>query len=135
MPPGALVFHAPGVSASPDAAGEFLPLGTDIPVVLDELGRRGLLAVLVEAGPRLAAAFLGADVVDELWWFHAPILLGSDGVAAVGPLGVDALAAAPRFVPLHRVSVGADALTILARDDGSAGPAKATGLKARDGGV
>jgi diaminohydroxyphosphoribosylaminopyrimidine deaminase/5-amino-6-(5-phosphoribosylamino)uracil reductase len=43
--------------------------------------------VMLECGPRLAGAFLEADVVDEVVWFAAPLLLGSHGlaVAAGGP--------------------------------------------------
>ena len=39
--------------------------------------------VMLECGPRLAKAFLAADVVDRIVWFAAPILLGSFGLAVV----------------------------------------------------
>lgn len=39
--------------------------------------------VMLECGPRLAKAFLAADVVDRIVWFAAPILLGSSGLAVV----------------------------------------------------
>ncbi len=81
--------------------------------VLKELHRRGLLAVLVEAGPRLAAAFLQADVVDELWWFHAPLLVGNDGLSAVDFGQVDHIQQAPRFDVVTRAEVGNDGLTVL----------------------
>ena len=80
---------------------------------LGELHGRGLLAVLVEAGPRLAAAFLQAGVVDELWWFHAPVLVGDDGMSAVNvPSGED-VNASPRFDVVTRAEIGDDLLTIL----------------------
>lgn len=43
--------------------------------------------VLLECGSQLASAFLAADVVDEIVWFAAPILLGGRGtpVLEVGP--------------------------------------------------
>jgi diaminohydroxyphosphoribosylaminopyrimidine deaminase/5-amino-6-(5-phosphoribosylamino)uracil reductase len=115
-PPGALVFHDPGVRPEPRPGIEHVGQGTQLDVVLDELGRRGVLAVLVEAGPRLAAAALQAAVVDELWWFHAPIVLGEDGVPAVRELGVDEISDGPRFVPVHRVAIEDDTLTVLRRE-------------------
>jgi diaminohydroxyphosphoribosylaminopyrimidine deaminase / 5-amino-6-(5-phosphoribosylamino)uracil reductase len=42
-----------------------------------EFGRRGGHCLMVEGGPRLAAAFLGAGVVDRWVSFIAPIVLGA----------------------------------------------------------
>ena len=56
------------------------------------LAARGLTRVLVEGGGALAAALLRARLVDRLVWFQAPLLIGGDGLPAVGALGVDALA-------------------------------------------
>ncbi|MBM4280683.1 MAG: bifunctional diaminohydroxyphosphoribosylaminopyrimidine deaminase/5-amino-6-(5-phosphoribosylamino)uracil reductase RibD [Deltaproteobacteria bacterium] len=114
-PPGALVFCDSDVAPVSRAGAEHVTRGTALPTVLDELGRRDLLAVLVEAGPTLSAALLRDDLVDELWWFHAPLVLGGDGVPAVASLAVDALADARRFAVAHRVVCGDDALTILRR--------------------
>ncbi len=62
---------------------------------LARLAREGLTTLLVEGGGALAASFLEAGLVDELHWFASPKLLGGDGVAALGPLGVHRLAGAP----------------------------------------
>lgn len=76
----------------------------------ERLGAEGLGTVLVEGGGELAAALLGAGLVDELLWMTAPLLLGADGRPAVGALGVGALAMAPR-VSVRRVrKLGADLL-------------------------
>ena len=56
------------------------------------LAARGLTRVLVEGGGALAAALLRARLVDRLVWFQAPLLIGGDGLPAVGALGADALA-------------------------------------------
>ena len=64
---------------------------------LEELGRRGVTRVLVEGGAMLAASLLRARLVDRLIWFTAPLLIGGDGLAAVGSLGVDALDEAHRL--------------------------------------
>jgi diaminohydroxyphosphoribosylaminopyrimidine deaminase/5-amino-6-(5-phosphoribosylamino)uracil reductase len=87
--------------------------GLDVGAVVSALQGRGLTSVLVEAGPRLAAAFLAAGVVDELWWFQAPLVIGGDGVPAVAGLGVSALADARRWQPVHRATLDDDTLVIL----------------------
>lgn len=81
--------------------------------VLAVLHQRGLLAVVVEAGPQLATAFLQAGVVDELWWFHAPIYVGSDGLSAVSAGELDDINQAPRFEVVTRGEYGEDMLTVL----------------------
>src|SRR4051794_9210205 len=49
---------------------------------LKELSERDRMHVFLEGGPRLAAAFLRADLVDEVVAYVAPMLLG-DGLSAV----------------------------------------------------
>jgi diaminohydroxyphosphoribosylaminopyrimidine deaminase / 5-amino-6-(5-phosphoribosylamino)uracil reductase len=63
-----------------------------------ELAKRGLTRVLVEGGGQLAAELLRADIVDRLAWFHAPCIIGADGIPAAGAFDVTALAEAPSFV-------------------------------------
>lgn len=113
-PPGALVVHDVGVTPAPWPGVEHLAVaGLEPGAVLQALQRRGLTAVMVEAGPRLATALLRADVVDELWWFQAPMLIGNDGVPVCASLEVDGLADAPRFTPVHRTSCDADSLVVM----------------------
>ncbi len=52
----------------------------DLRVVLTELGRREILGVLLEAGPSLNGAALGAGLVDKLVLFYAPKFAGETGV-------------------------------------------------------
>ena len=46
--------------------------------VLDDLGRRGINDVLVEAGPALAGNLISNDLVDELVIYQAPHIMGSE---------------------------------------------------------
>ncbi len=78
----------------PAAAG-----GLDLGAALAAVGARGVTRVLVEGGARLAASLLRADLVDRVVWFHAPAVIGGDGVAAISALNVGHLADTPRFVP------------------------------------
>ena len=84
---------------------------TDLPALWQSLATDGMTSVLVEAGPSLFRALLEAKLVDEVWWFSAPKVVGGDGVSAVGPLGAvkmdRVLAIAPR-----RYLCAADILTI-----------------------
>ena len=59
---------------------------------LGKLGTAGLTRILVEGGATLATAFLAADLVDRLYWFRAPIVIGGDGFPGIAPLAIDRLA-------------------------------------------
>jgi diaminohydroxyphosphoribosylaminopyrimidine deaminase/5-amino-6-(5-phosphoribosylamino)uracil reductase len=63
---GAEVVRHPGVAAR------------DLKSVLEELARREQNEVLVEAGARLAGAFIEAGLVDEFLLYLAPHMLGHD---------------------------------------------------------
>lgn len=82
--------------------------GLDLVSALERLATEGLTTVLVEGGGRLAAGLLQAGLVDELHWFAAPVLLGGDGSAALGPLGIKRLAEAPALRDVRVTRVGKD---------------------------
>ena len=75
-----------------DSAPTLLTAERDPSLVLADLFDRGIRHALLEGGPTLAAAFLGAGLVDRVEWYIAPLLLG-DGPVALPPLrevlGVD----------------------------------------------
>ena len=62
---GAKVFHVRARRSRPD-----------LQAVLEELGRRDILSVMLEAGPLLNQAALEADVVEKVRLFYAPTLVG-----------------------------------------------------------
>lgn len=80
------------------AAATLLHSGRDLTTLLDDLLARDVQHVLVEGGPTLAAAFLDEDLVDEVLWFIAPMLLG-DGPIALPP------GASTRSVAVRQVRV------------------------------
>lgn len=80
----------------------------DLTEALTALGTRGITRLLVEAGGRLTAGLLRANLVDRLIWFRAPVLIGGDGQSAAGMLGVEELDKAPRFRRLEVSAVGDD---------------------------
>ena len=67
-------------------------------------------SVLVEPGPGLATALFRADLVDRLYAFVAPKLVGGDGKSVVGPLGVMEMAQAHAFAETRWDMAGSDAL-------------------------
>lgn len=58
------------------------PTGLDLSAVLEELWNLGIRAVLCEGGGRLAASLLSGDLVQRLYLFLSPVVLGSEGVPA-----------------------------------------------------
>lgn len=65
----------------------------DLHAVLDELAARGVRSVLVEGGPTIAAAFLGAGLVDDVVGYVRAAVLGAGrplldvaGVTTIGDL-------------------------------------------------
>jgi diaminohydroxyphosphoribosylaminopyrimidine deaminase/5-amino-6-(5-phosphoribosylamino)uracil reductase len=66
-----------------------LPAGEDgrvsLPALLDELGNRKVLSVLVEGGAEVHAAFITNGLVDKVYAYVAPRVVG--GRAAPGPVG------------------------------------------------
>ncbi len=94
------------IDLDPDPEGRI-----DLAAALTALGERGITRLLVEGGARLAAALLRLDLIDRLVWFHAPLLIGGDGVPAAAALGRAALADAPGFERVSTEAVGDDVLT------------------------
>ena len=94
---GVEVIELPPVDGSPDLA-----------CTVREFAGRGLTRVLVEGGGTLAASFLHADLVDRVAWFRAPSMIGGDGVPAAGPIGIERLGDAPRFVRTYLAGVESD---------------------------
>ncbi|HET9071909.1 MAG TPA: bifunctional diaminohydroxyphosphoribosylaminopyrimidine deaminase/5-amino-6-(5-phosphoribosylamino)uracil reductase RibD [Acidimicrobiales bacterium] len=85
--------------------------------LLDELGRRDVLQLLVEGGPRLAHAFHAAGLVDQYVVYVAPALLGGDdGLPLLAGPGAPTMAAVRRGRLAGVRVVGADVrIDVLAR--------------------
>lgn len=84
--------------------------GLDPAALTAALGAEGLTRVFCEGGGSLAAALLGAGLVDRMALFTGGLALGAEGRPALGPLGLTALAGAPRFTLTGMRQVGADML-------------------------
>ena len=115
--------QAPSALAPFLAAGvEILPVrargdGLDLAALLGALGQRGVTRVLAEGGAGIAAGLLRAGLVDRIAWFHAPGVIGGDGLPAVRPLPLKSLSAMPRFRRVGSRPVGTDWLTEFEREE------------------
>ena len=88
------------------AGAEIEPFDTrDLLIVLERLGARGTLSLLVEAGPGLHRAFAEADLIDRLQWVRTPKVLGA-GVPAAWHTGAGRL---PRGA-VREIALGEDIL-------------------------
>lgn len=83
--------------------------------MLAALGAAGITRVFCEGGGALAASLLAAGLVDELAVFSAGLALGAEGRPALGAMGIDALAEAPRFALVETRAVGGDVLHLWTR--------------------
>jgi diaminohydroxyphosphoribosylaminopyrimidine deaminase / 5-amino-6-(5-phosphoribosylamino)uracil reductase len=113
--PAALApFLEAGVEVLPVRAKEG---GLDLAALLGALAQRGVTRVLAEGGAGIAAGLLRAGLVDRVAWFHAPGVMGGDGLPAVRPLPLTTLSAMPRFRRVASRAVGEDWLTEFERED------------------
>src|SRR5436190_12217631 len=87
----------------------------DLAEMLKLLARRGITRVMVEGGPILAAAFLRADLVDEVALFRSPNVIGPEGIDALDGLPLSALTRSPRLKALSSEAIGADTVETLER--------------------
>ena len=87
----------------------------DLAALLDILGDSGgrdarpLQSIQIEAGPGLATALMRQDLVDRLFMFIAPKILGG-GMPSLAGLGVHKLQDAVTFAEHHWEQVGSDLL-------------------------
>ncbi len=99
-------------AAALEAAGATVLVTDGLPAALAALLVRGIDAMLVEGGGRLAGALLRAGLVDRVYQVQSPVWLGA-GRPAWGDLGAVAIAAAPRWHTVARRALGDDTLLVL----------------------
>ena len=129
----AVMFRQPGstliatTEAAPDArvialeqAGAevvVLPSGedrrVDLPALLNHLGSRGVVNLLVEGGGSVHGAFFDMGLVDKVYAFVAPLIVGGEtSLSPVEGLGVAVMANAWRLANTRTEQIGPDWLII-----------------------
>ncbi|WEK49148.1 MAG: bifunctional diaminohydroxyphosphoribosylaminopyrimidine deaminase/5-amino-6-(5-phosphoribosylamino)uracil reductase RibD [Candidatus Kaistia colombiensis] len=92
---------------------EVLPVGTgsggvDIEAAMRLLAERGVTRLLAEGGAKVAASLLGRGLLDEVVLFHAPVVVGPDGVRALAGGALSAIERSPRFRRVEEARLGED---------------------------
>ncbi len=83
----------------------------DLAALLDLLGRRGVLSVLVEGGGAIHGGLFEADLVDRVYAYLSPLVIGgAQAPTAVAGRGASRLAEAHRLRKVQVMSLGYDFL-------------------------
>ena len=82
----------------------------DLSHVLQSLANKGITRLMVEGGPRVAASFIKANLVDEAVLLRGPITIGMDGIDPLDGLSLDALTSSAHLRLSHTATIGADIL-------------------------
>lgn len=87
----------------------------DLEGILEKLAEAGITRLLVEGGPSVITSLISADLVDQLVWFRAPVIIGGDGRSAISDLGLENLDQAKRFKRSSFRQMGNDVIECLER--------------------
>jgi diaminohydroxyphosphoribosylaminopyrimidine deaminase/5-amino-6-(5-phosphoribosylamino)uracil reductase len=82
--------------------------GLDIEDAFTQLAKDGITRILVEGGAQIASSLVAADLLDEVVLFRAPVVVGADGVRALGGYALSAIERSPRFRQIEAAAVGED---------------------------
>ena len=89
--------------------------GIDLVAVMQLLGDRGITRLMIEGGPRIAASFLKADLIDEAALLRSRELIGVDGLEAIDGLPLEALTKSPRLKSCGVEALGRDSIEMFER--------------------
>lgn len=109
------VLVAIGPNYPADDATRLADLGVQVVTqsaaeLLDELGRRRLTNVLFEGGGKLLGRLFDEQLIDEIWAFVAPKIVGGDSPGPVSGAGQELMSEAFRLSDVNHESIGEDIL-------------------------
>jgi diaminohydroxyphosphoribosylaminopyrimidine deaminase/5-amino-6-(5-phosphoribosylamino)uracil reductase len=113
--PAAMLLQAAGAQVLRVPVACAPPPGLDLPAVLRALAGKGITRLLVEGGAKVAASFIAADLVDEVWLFRGASEIGEGGVPALDALPLSAITGSPRLTLRASETLENDTLTIYER--------------------
>lgn len=82
----------------------------DVIDAMQKLAQAGLTRVFCEGGGQLAASLIKARLVDEIVMFQGAKVIGGDGLAAMGSLGLVSLKDAPELALIEQREIGGDVM-------------------------
>lgn len=80
----------------------------DIAEALSALAHEGFTRILAEGGSEVAGSLVAADLLDEVVIFHAPVVVGADGVRAIAGSALSAVERSPRYRQTEVARIGDD---------------------------
>jgi diaminohydroxyphosphoribosylaminopyrimidine deaminase/5-amino-6-(5-phosphoribosylamino)uracil reductase len=75
----------------------------DVGQVLRILSGEGITRLMVEGGPRVAASFVAADLVDEAVLLHGPMTIGQEGIDPLDGMALDALTGSLKLIDEEQI--------------------------------
>jgi diaminohydroxyphosphoribosylaminopyrimidine deaminase/5-amino-6-(5-phosphoribosylamino)uracil reductase len=119
------VWIVSSVDVTPDKAKHMVNLGADILTVpknefgqidlqkaMNAICERGITRLLVEGGAGLMTSFMREGLYDQLYWFKAGSVIGSDGLSAAQALGVENIYEKIQLTHSEQINLGDDVLDI-----------------------
>jgi diaminohydroxyphosphoribosylaminopyrimidine deaminase/5-amino-6-(5-phosphoribosylamino)uracil reductase len=103
------------IAALMAAGAEAIPVAAsggrlDLAAVLQQLAIDGFTRLLAEGGAEVASSLISADLVDEVIIIRAPVIVGADGVRALGGMALSAIERSPRYRQIDVALVGEDVM-------------------------
>ena len=84
----------------------------DLSKILNVITKNGVTRLMVEAGGEVAAAFLMAGLVDRIYWYRAPSVIGEKGMPALHEQDLLSLSRSWRYKLAETLRPGNDTLEI-----------------------
>ena len=84
--------------------------GVDLRQTLQALAGQGFSRLFAEGGAEVAASLVATDLIDEAVIFRAPVVVGANGVRALGGTALSALERSPRYRLVETANVGVDVM-------------------------
>ena len=76
--------------------------------MLQKLGAEGITSIFCEGGGLLGSSLIKAGLVDDLIVYSAGLVIGGDGLASLGELGLEKLDDGIRFSLIDHKTIGCD---------------------------
>jgi diaminohydroxyphosphoribosylaminopyrimidine deaminase / 5-amino-6-(5-phosphoribosylamino)uracil reductase len=105
-----------------EAAGVRVVAAAGVHAQLRELRAAGVCSLFVEGGSVLASALLAAGLVDRMYLFYAPLLIGPGGATPFAGVPDSPVADAERWRRIETRAFGPDTLVVLGRPPSSRRP-------------
>ncbi|WP_425991602.1 bifunctional diaminohydroxyphosphoribosylaminopyrimidine deaminase/5-amino-6-(5-phosphoribosylamino)uracil reductase RibD [Afipia sp. DC4300-2b1] len=113
--PAAMKLGAAGAQVIRVPVANESTLGLDLSAVLNVLAERGITRLMVEGGARVAASFLSAGLVDEVWLLRGQGAIGMDGIPALDTQPLSVVTQSPRWRARATETLDRDTLTVYER--------------------